>query len=259
MSKQEEREFHDRYVTGQGDLRATEGRFYSRAAEAMETGIALEFLGDLRGKRLLYYGSGGKFSLIRKFVQLGSEVVAIDISPETVAGLRRAVEQEGLGGRSTAIEMDCESLAFEDESFDIVFARSIIHHLDVNTSLREIRRVLKPKGKFTVLEPLGTNPLINFYRWLTPNSRTSDEHPLVNKDLETFEHYFPEFRSQYFYCLSILAYFYRMLDDDERRFVKVFSFLNELDGLLLKQIAPYRYLCWDILLCCEKAASRMQE
>jgi ubiquinone/menaquinone biosynthesis C-methylase UbiE len=252
MAKQEEREFHDRYVTGEEGLRSVEGRFYSAEAESKETDIALRFLGDIRGKRLLFYGSGGHFSLIRKFVQLGSEVVAIDISPETVAGLIRAIEREGYQGRSTAIEMDCEALDFEDESFDIVFARSIVHHLDVEKSLKEIKRVLKPNGKLAVLEPLGTNPLINLYRRLTPNSRTSDEHPLVSADLKAFSEHFRESEFHYLYFLSILAYFYRMLDRNERRFAKVFSFLNAVDSVFLKHIPPYRYLCWDVLLCCEK-------
>lgn len=254
MAKQEEREFHDRYITGEGDLRSRESRFYSTAAESLETSLALAFLGDLRGKRLLFYGSGGHFSLIRKFVQMGSEVIAIDISPETVTGLRRAIEREGFQDQSTAVEMDCESLNIVDESIDIVFARSIIHHLNVDTSLREIRRVLKPHGKLAVLEPLGTNPFINLYRRFTPGSRTTDEHPLVDRDLRKFKEYFPESRFHYLYFLSILAYFYRMMDRDERRFTKVFSVLNRADSLFLRYIPPYRYLCWDILLCCQKAA-----
>jgi ubiquinone/menaquinone biosynthesis C-methylase UbiE len=150
--------------------------------------------------------------------------------------------------------MDCESLDFADESFDFVFARSIIHHLHVDTSLKEIKRVLKPNGKLAVLEPLGTNPLINLYRRLTPNSRTTDEHPLANTDLKMFKDYFPNSEFHYLYFLSILAYFYRMLDGDERRFVKVFSFLNAADDIFLKYIPLYRYLCWDVLLCCHKTA-----
>ena len=115
MSKQEEREFHDRYVAGGGDLRSREGRFYSATAESMETDIALDFLGDIHGKRLLFYGSGGHFSLVRKFIQLGSEVVAIDISPETVAGLRHAIE--GLFMRSREWDPLSRMLYFDTKTW----------------------------------------------------------------------------------------------------------------------------------------------
>ena len=36
-------------------------------------------------------------------------------------------------------------------------------------------------------EPLGTNPFINFYRYLTPSSRSKDEHPLLKEDFENIE------------------------------------------------------------------------
>lgn len=253
MGKAEERNFHDLYVTS-GDLRSLENRFYSAAAEAKENDIAFDFLGDLCGKRLLFYGSGCHFSMIRKFIQRGAEVTAIDISPETIKILVQAVEREGFQAKCTCLVMDCESLDFKDRSFDIVFARSIIHHLDIDTSLREIFKVLKPNGNLTALEPLGTNPLINVYRRFTPHSRTSGEHPLVTEDLKKFERYFPQTQARYLYFLSVLAYLYRMLDQNERRFLRAFSFLNAVDEFLLRVIPAYRYLCWDVLLCCQKGA-----
>jgi SAM-dependent methyltransferase len=251
MGKVEEREFHDRFVTDR-DVRSFENRFYSAVAEGNENDIALTYIGDLHGKRLLFYGSGGHFSLIRKFAQLGAEVIAIDISPETVALLKSAIEAEGLQNRATAAVMDCESLDIEDASIDVVVARSIIHHLDVETALREIHRVLKPSGKLTALEPLGTNPFINLYRWFTPASRTTGEHPFVMADVKRVRRYFPDARERYLYCLSLLAYLYRMVDGNERRFATAFSFLNGVDNLLVKCIPPYRYLCWEVLLCCQK-------
>lgn len=33
-------------------------------------------------------------------------------------------------------------------------------------------------------EPLGHNPIINWYRNRTPEMRTEDEHPLLIKDIE---------------------------------------------------------------------------
>lgn len=251
MGKTEEREFHDRYVTST-EVRSFEGRFYSDAAQIKEENIAFDYLGDLRGKRLLFYGAGGHFSMVRKFVQRGAHVVAIDISPESVALLSTAAEEEGISSSCSPLVMDCESLDLEDESQDVVFARSIIHHLDTDVALKEIFRVLKPSGKLVALEPLGTNPVINIYRRLTPESRTSGEHPLVGKDLRGFEAFFPRTTVHYLYCLSILAYVYRMLDNNEARFVKTFTFLNSVDASLVKLLPLYRYLCWEAVLCCQK-------
>ena len=251
-NKLEEKEFHDTYVTST-ETRSLESNFYCAAARELEYEISFDFVGDLHGKKLLFYGSGAHLSLIRKFVQRGADVVAIDISPETIEKLNRTMaEEEELRNRCEAMVMDCESLTFPAASFDIVFARSIIHHLDVCRSLEEISRVLKPCGKFTVLEPLGTNPLINLYRLFTPNARTSGERPLVPSDIEAVGRLFPVTKAHYLYCLSILAYFYRMIDRNEARFNKLFATLCKLDRTFLKTIPGYRYLCWDVLLCCER-------
>lgn len=250
-SKTEEQSFHDAYVCNTG-VRSLESKFYCNLARELEYRISFDFLGNMKGKNLLFYGSGGHFSLIKKFVSLGAHVIAIDISPETIAKLAKAIDAEGLHHKCEVLVMDCESLSFEDETFDIVFARSIIHHLDIDQSLKEINRVLKHNGKFTVIEPLGTNPIINLYRRLTPNSRTSGEHPLLSGDFDSFTVLFHTIKAHYLYAFSILAYLYRMIDSNEARFSCVFKALCRLDGIFLKYIPGYRYLCWDVLLCCVK-------
>ena len=66
----------------------------------------------------------------------------------------------------------------------ILFTTGILHHLQINKCLDEIHRILKPNGSLIFIEPLGTNPIINFYRKFTPKSRSKDEHPLINKDFK---------------------------------------------------------------------------
>ena len=50
-------------------------------------------------------------------------------------------------------------LAFPEASCDVVFGVSVLHHLELDTALREIRRVLKPHGVMIFAEPLDINPL----------------------------------------------------------------------------------------------------
>jgi ubiquinone/menaquinone biosynthesis C-methylase UbiE len=56
---------------------------------------------------------------------------------------------------------DARHLPFEDERYDVVSIQGGLHHLqlmdDLEQSLSEIRRVLKPQGKLLLVEP-----------WLTP-------------------------------------------------------------------------------------------
>ena len=79
---------------------------------------------------------------------------------------------------------NCEKTKFEDNKFDLVYGQGILHHLEISSCIFEISRILKPGGKLLFIEPLGTNPLINLYRRLTPRARSKDEHPLIFKDFD---------------------------------------------------------------------------
>jgi ubiquinone/menaquinone biosynthesis C-methylase UbiE len=251
MGKKEEIEFHDKFVTNE-DVRSFESYFYSDIAKEKENKLAIDFFGQINGKNLLIYGSGLHTSLIKVFLELGATVTAIDISPQTISKINKTIENDGYINRFTALVMDCEKLDFEDQSYDIVFSRSILHHLNINIALAEINRVLKPHGKFTALEPLGTNPLINLYRFFTPQSRTHDEHPFLEGDVKQISNYFKKSKVYYLYFFTLLSYGYRLLDRNENRFRKLFSFLSAVDSRILRAFPLCRYLCWDVFFCCEK-------
>lgn len=77
--------------------------------------------------------------------------------------------------------MDAHELRYPDASFDTVFGCAILHHLETARAIREFHRVLKPGGKIIFDEPLGTNPLANLIRRLTPGRHTPDEEALSGK------------------------------------------------------------------------------
>ncbi len=86
--------------------------------------------------------------------------------------------------------MDAHALAFPDATFDVVFGVSILHHLDVDTALREVRRVLKPSGVMIFAEPLDMNPIGRAVRALTPKARTDDERPFREGELRLLSRHF---------------------------------------------------------------------
>ncbi len=86
--------------------------------------------------------------------------------------------------------MDAHALQFADESFDVVYGSSILHHLNVGVALREIARVLKGDGRVVFREPLGINPIAKLIRRFTPSARTVDEQPLGFRELALFKRHF---------------------------------------------------------------------
>jgi ubiquinone/menaquinone biosynthesis C-methylase UbiE len=106
------------------------------------------------GQSLLELGCGT--GLVTEIVhrQSGADIIGTDISPELIAEARR---------RLPAVKFqvdDAQHLSFPDAAFDMVYGSSILHHLVVDLSLREILRVLRPGGGMVFAEPNMLNPQI---------------------------------------------------------------------------------------------------
>jgi SAM-dependent methyltransferase len=78
----------------------------------------------------------------------GFDVTALEPNPSELVGaaaIRGLAAETGLPIRVT--EEFSERLPFEDDCFDVVFARAVLHHTrDLTAACREFLRVLKPGG-----------------------------------------------------------------------------------------------------------------
>lgn len=103
----------------------------------------------LIGRRMLVVGCGTGEDAIY-FAKLGAIVSAFDLSPDMLAIAQAAAHREQL-----AIdfgEMPAERQTYPDDTFDLVFARDILHHVEIDDTMREISRVAKPGAMFAVTE-----------------------------------------------------------------------------------------------------------
>lgn len=80
------------------------------------------------------------------------EVTAYDLSEKMLAVVRQAASARQLNNITTA-HGAAEKLPFADNTFDVVISRYSAHHWhDVALALREVKRVLKPGGKFILMD-----------------------------------------------------------------------------------------------------------
>ena len=86
--------------------------------------------------------------------------------------------------------MDAHRLEFPADSFDLVYGGAILHHLELDTVLSEIRRVLRPGGRMVFVEPLNINPVAKVTRLLTPRARTEDEVPFGLREIAVLRRHF---------------------------------------------------------------------
>lgn len=160
-------------------------------------------LGDVRGKRILECGCGEGWTTA-EVAALGGEIDSFDISSVAIEHAKRFLEKREIGERCTLQKMAAENLGYADEYFDIVMGFAILHHLDLSKALPEILRVMKKGGTAFFAEPLGTNPIINLYRRLTPQFRTEGEKPLILDEFRNLTESFAEFTHNEFYLTALL-------------------------------------------------------
>jgi 2-polyprenyl-3-methyl-5-hydroxy-6-metoxy-1,4-benzoquinol methylase len=104
---------------------------------------------DLRDKRVLVVGCGFGEDALR-LAKLGARVFAFDLSPEALRLARALAQREQLD--VTLDEMPAEKLTYEDDFFDVVIARDILHHVDIPEAKKELTRVSKPGALWVINE-----------------------------------------------------------------------------------------------------------
>jgi SAM-dependent methyltransferase len=199
-----ERAFHnDRF--DDGGNREHLDRWYLAVSHGMQA--QREHLRKVcEGKVVLEYGCAYGETTLNEYRlhECAKEVHGIDLSD---VAIEKAKARAAKLGVTNAFFRDgnAEAMPYEDETFDVIFGRGIIHHLDLNASFAELKRVLKPGGIISFYEPMGHNPVINWYRNRTPQYRTPDEHPIVESDFKLARKYFKEVNTEYFGMTTLVA------------------------------------------------------
>jgi ubiquinone/menaquinone biosynthesis C-methylase UbiE len=200
-----------------------------------------------RGKDVLEYGCGdGSFSLLAlKLPAISASLTGIDISDVAIG--KAAARPAQLGYQNARFrEMNAEAMSFPDESFDVVFGRAIIHHLDLEKSFSEVARVLRKDGVAIFSEPLGHNPLINLYRRRTPTVRTVDEHPLRMEDFTLARRYFARIDTCFHGMFTVMIVFLGLTAVG-----RPWRLAKAIDDVVLRSPAIGRY-AWNCLFVCRK-------
>jgi ubiquinone/menaquinone biosynthesis C-methylase UbiE len=250
-----EKTFHDKYFNKEID-RADQSKFYEPITRGIINNYCMDkfkeaSLGMNHIPSVLYYGCGENVSYIKFFCnELKAKVTAIDISDNAINNLKKTLTANGYGNVETVV-MDAQELDYPDNTFDIVFGRGIIHHLDIDKSMTEVYRVLKPNGFVIFIEPLCANPFISIYRRLTPSKRTIDEHPLSEIDLSNIKHYYSKANFQYFYLTTLpLLAIHNILPKSVYKILLQCSIF--IDYLVLKIFPWARKYFWIVVMQLKK-------
>ncbi|WP_411256003.1 class I SAM-dependent methyltransferase [Neobacillus niacini] len=103
---------------------------------------------EITGHEILLDIATGGGHTANAFAPLVKKVTAVDLTAEMLEAAEKFIK--GNGHQNVEfVQGDAEQLPFSDESFDIVTCRIAPHHFpQVDSFIKEVHRVLKPKGQF---------------------------------------------------------------------------------------------------------------
>ena len=182
----------------------------------------------IRNKRVLEVGCSNGSAAV-KYAQRSSHYLGIDISDVAIE-----IAKERNIPNAEFVCTDGHHLPADDQTYDFVIVNSLLHHLDLQQAFSEINRVLVPGG-LIFREPLGTNPLFQLYRFLTPSARTSDEKPFDFSDLKLMRSYFELNDLNFYGFLNLLSAFVR-----NKRLRSILTFV---DRVLAR--TPLKHFYWQ--------------
>lgn len=257
-----EREFHNQWALSL-DLKKIDVRVAFEGATAPENRFIMSKIGKLHGKYLLDLGCGGGESSIY-FALRGAHCVASDWSPRMVDSAKKLAETSQVKIDTRVINaMDID---FPSNTFDIVYAANLLHHVDTNKTLTEIHRVLKPGGVACTWDPLKYNPIIKIYRRLARKFRTPDEHPLGFQMLNDAGQLFSKIEYETFWYVTLWIFlrfflfervhpskerYWKKILDEESRLKNLYMRLEKIDQII-KKFGICERLAWNVAMVAVK-------
>jgi SAM-dependent methyltransferase len=202
---------------------------------------ALQRLGEVRGRCVLDYGCGHGMAAI-VLARRGARVTGLDLSTGYLREARQRAQANGV--TISWVAADAQRLPFADAAFDAVWGNAVLHHLDLDSAGRELRRVLRPGGVAVFCEPWGENPMLAWARQRLPyagKQRTADEAPLDGGSVARLRRLFPNLEQEGHQLLGMVG---RVLG--RRRW------LAHWDARLLRRLPVLEHWCRYMVLTLRK-------
>lgn len=260
----QERAFHDAWAESE-DIENIDVRGSNEVCTAPEMRYITKQLGNLKGKTLLDVGCGlGEASVY--FAMQGADVTSSDLSQGMLDATCRLARVNGLSVKAHLASAEDLCLDPSDQ-FDVIYAGNLLHHVDIESTLKRVTPHLVDGGLLVTWDPLAYNPAINVYRGIATQVRTPDEHPLTWSDIKLFRRYFSSVKTRYFWFTTLIIFVIMALaqrrDPNKERFWKVilkegpkwawlYRPLEVFDQLLMAFLPPLRLLCWNVVIVCKK-------
>jgi ubiquinone/menaquinone biosynthesis C-methylase UbiE len=167
-----------------------------------------------------------------------ANIFGVDIAENLITFACKQACYNGVGHRVHFEVMPAEFLRYPDDFFDVVYGVAIVHHVDIDKTSQEVKRVLKNGGRAIFVEPLGENPLLEFLRKRIPHpnkNRSPDEKPLRYSEIKKL---MKPFSNRQIKEYELAAAITRVV-----RSQCLLNILNKMDSILFKFFPKLKRFC----------------
>lgn len=213
-----------------------------------------QWVGDLSERAVLDLGCSHGNPLSLWLAEHAATYRGVDLSEKAIAELNQ--DLSALGRKDAkAMAVDILNNDFPDHSFDVVYAKSVLHHFsDIEVLCDELNRLLKPGGIIISFDPLQTEPL-NYLARMVYRPYQSDrdwEWPFTRKTLSTLDKYFELEDMQGFRGFTRLALPFLIVPFLEKIGLSIGKWGWRIDQKLARSRNLFLYMCWDITMLMRK-------
>ena len=202
---------------------------------------------DCRPKRILDFGCGSGDSTTELAV-LGYDVLGIDVSPELIALAEERARLDGVVDRAKFLAVDGTTATLPKAAFDLVLVQAVLHHVDLEESLRTLDHVLSPGGFLIIVEPVAYSRTLQWLRDRSPVEKdiSPNERQLNHGDMREIAGKFEIVKKQHF---TILQRVMRLIRTTGPLYDWPARFLSVVDFLLLSVPWLSHFAATVVLLC----------
>ena len=105
---------------------------------------------EINGSKILDVGCGAGLTVLR-LLRRGYFVCGVDLSPNMIEKAREVIIENNYESSCELLSGDIESLPYPNEYFDAIVCMGVLTYLvNDEKAIKEIYRVLKPKGIFVI-------------------------------------------------------------------------------------------------------------
>ena len=108
--------------------------------------------------RILDIGAGPGVQTVELLRHSDGTVVALDLLPQMISRLQRAVSADGLAHRLETVQADMNEMEFEPASFDLIWSEGAIYLMGFASGLAKVQDFVKPGGYVAVSDAVWLKP-----------------------------------------------------------------------------------------------------